>query len=239
MKSLSIVIPAFNEELRLPATLNKLQAGIEAQRFEFDIQEVIVVDDGSVDKTASVVQEFSKRWNNLKFISFPINRGKGAAVHEGLKAATCPWVLVADADMATPWDEMNKFSPMSESYDLIMGSRALPESQIEIRQHLVRQTMGKSFNKLLRALVRLPYNDTQCGFKLIRNDESFRQQILPRLQVERFAWDVELLLCLQKFNKRILEFPVLWRHQEASRVRIFRDSFEMLFTVLKLRFRGL
>lgn len=235
MASLSIVIPAYNEEGRLPQTLQKLEADILAGLYKYDVKEVIVVNDGSTDRTAQVLAE--NPWVLLKTFHLSRNQGKGAAVHRGLAQAKSSWVLVADADMATPWEEMNKFVAVADNYDLVMGSRALPESRVEVRQHFIRQSMGKTFNRLLRALVGLPYKDTQCGFKLLRNDRDLQERILPRLQVQRFAWDVELILALQRFNKRIVEFPVIWRHQEASHVRIVRDSLEMLFSVLKIRFR--
>ena len=237
MNTLSIVIPAYNEEQRLPKTLQTLKAMSEAGVFEFAIEEVIVVDDGSVDGTVAWSNEFAKSWSKLKTVSLSQNRGKGAAVRKGFEEARGQWILVADADMATPWDEMNKFKAGESSEDLFMGSRALAESDIVVRQHWLRQNMGKTFNKILKGLVGLPYKDTQCGFKMVRNDSVFRQQILKKLTVDRFAWDVELILAEQKFKRRIVEIPIRWSHQEASRVHIIRDSLEMFFTVLKLRFR--
>ena len=237
METLSVVIPAYNEEARLPNTLQTLKEMDGAGLLNFIIEEVIVVDDGSGDNTVGWCESFAKSWNKLKVVRLPQNRGKGAAVHEGFAEAQAKWVLVADADMATPWDEMNKFVSQLEDYDLFMGSRALAESNIVVRQHWLRQNMGKTFNKILKGLVGLPYKDTQCGFKMVRNNEVFRQQILKRLTVDRFAWDVELIIAEQKYKGRILEVPVRWSHQEASRVHIVRDSLEMFFTVLKLRFR--
>ena len=237
METLSVVIPAYNEEARLPNTLQTLKEMDGAGLLNFIIEEVLVVDDGSGDNTVGWCEGFAKSWNKLKVVRLPQNRGKGAAVHKGFAEAQGKWVLVADADMATPWDEMNKFVSQLENYDLFMGSRALAESNIIVRQHWLRQNMGKTFNKILKGLVGLPYKDTQCGFKMVRNNEVFRQQILKRLTVDRFAWDVELIIAEQKYKGRILEVPVRWSHQEASRVHIVRDSLEMFFTVLKLRFR--
>lgn len=237
METLSIVIPAYNEEQRLPKTLKTLKEMSDAGVFQFAIEEVIVVDDGSVDGTVAWSENFAKSWKKLKTVSLPQNRGKGAAVRKGFEEAHANWILVADADMATPWDEMNKFKAGEQSEDLFMGSRALAESDIVVRQHWLRQNMGKTFNKILKSLVGLPYKDTQCGFKMVRNDSVFRQQILKKLTVDRFAWDVELILAEQKYKRHIVEIPIRWSHQEASRVHIIRDSLEMFFTVLKLRFR--
>ena len=238
-RTLSLVIPAFNEESRLPRTLAALRIFATSGLTGFQITQVLIVDDGSKDRTVLTVQEFARDWSFLSCLSLPQNLGKGGAVHAGLHAATADWILIADADMATPWEELQRFAEVCDSYDLVMGSRALKESDIQVRQHWLRQTMGRTFNKLLRAIVRLPYKDTQCGFKLIRNTPQFRSVILPHLQVQRFAWDVELLLFYRKYNMRVLETPVRWSHQEASRVRMVRDSLEMLYRVLLLRARGL
>lgn len=237
IKTLSIVIPAYNEESRLPKTLKVLRQFHDENLLLWNLREVLVCNDGSLDGTADFVQQFAKEWPLLKLINLNPNQGKGAAVRRGMTEAQAEWVLIADADMATPWNEMNKFAKLSENFDLIMGSRALPQSEIKVRQHWLRQNMGKTFNRILKSLVHLPYQDTQCGFKLVRNEESFRQKILSQLKVNRFAWDVELILQMQKNKKSILEVAVSWSHQEASHVRIFKDSLEMFFTVIKLRFQ--
>lgn len=235
MSRLTIVIPAYNEMHRLPQTLQTLQSMHQQGHIEFPLHEVIVVNDGSSDETASVAQKHADLWPLLKLESLEQNRGKGAAVYTGMRKAQGEWILVADADMATPWGEINHFHKLSPSYDLIMGSRALRTSQIAVRQHWVRQTMGKCFNKIIRSLVGIPFRDTQCGFKLLRNDEHFRQRILPHLKVEKFAWDVELILWMQRERRRLLEHPVRWEHKEASHVHIFKDSIEMLKTVWQMR----
>lgn len=237
MIDLSVVIPAFNEQSRLPRTLRELQSFIDASAFPVNLSEVIVVDDGSSDATKEIVESLQLEWPLLQLISLKINEGKGAAVRQGIARAKSAWILVADADMSTPWTELPKLlSVINEQY-LIMGSRGLPTSQIEIRQHWLRQTMGKIFNWILRKSVRLPFKDTQCGFKLIRNDIFFRLHILPRLQVQRFSWDVELILWLLFYQKGIQEIPVRWSHQDQSRVRKFRDSIEMLVAVWLLKRR--
>ncbi|UXR63298.1 glycosyltransferase family 2 protein [Bdellovibrio bacteriovorus] len=237
MTDVSIVIPAYNEALRLPETLQVLKELCTEDVLSVSITEVLVVDDGSMDNTRQVVEQFAQEWSLLKVFGFSENRGKGAAVKKGLIEARSSWVLVADADMATPWEELRKLQTFMDQADLIMGSRALPQSQIEVRQHWIRQTMGKTFNKILRLFVGLPYKDTQCGFKLVHNDEVFRQKILPQLSVERFAWDVELILYMERYRKKVLEVPIRWQHRDSSRVHIVRDSLEMLFAVRKMRRR--
>lgn len=239
MISISVVIPAYNEEHRLPETLKVLRQFVSLKQAAWSVQEIFVVNDGSTDKTATLIEEMQKEWPLLQLLSFPLNKGKGAAVHLGMQKSSASWILIADADMATPWEELNKFAALSNEIDadLIMGSRALPQSDIVIRQHWIRQSMGKTFNKILKFVIGLPFHDTQCGFKLLKNDSFFRSKILPLLRVERFSWDVELILFLLKYKKRILEVPIRWEHKEESHVHIVRDSFEMLFTVLKLKKR--
>lgn len=237
MIDLSVVIPAFNEESRLPRTLQELAKLIAARVLQANVTEVIVVDDGSIDATKEIVESLRGEWPLLQLISSNTNEGKGAAVRKGMIRARSSWVLVADADMSTPWTELPKLLALIKEQYLIMGSRGLPSSQIEVRQHWLRQTMGKIFNWILRKAVGLPFKDTQCGFKLIRNDIFFRSNILPRLQVQRFSWDVELILWLLRFQKVVQEFPVRWSHQDQSRVRMFRDSLEMLVAVWLLKRR--
>jgi len=237
MIAISVVIPAYNEEHRLPATLDELRRFMAQPSSAWKIAEVIVVNDGSSDATVACVEERQKTWRELHLLSLPQNQGKGAAVHAGFRAATQPWILMADADMATPWEELKKLVAASTDADLVMGSRALPQSEIVVRQHWLRQSMGKTFNRILRALVGLPFRDTQCGFKLIHNGDFFRAHILPRLQVQRFSWDVELVILLMHAHKKIFEVPVRWHHREESHVHIVRDSLEMLWSVWKLKWR--
>lgn len=234
MLSIAVVIPAYNEEKRLPQTLQALK---HLNINDVEVSEVYVIDDGSIDGTSSVVRGFQKDWDSLKLVTLSKNRGKGAAVHEGMRQAKAPWILVADADMATPWEELEKLLAKMSLQSVIMGSRGLPESEIKIRQHWVRQGMGRIFNKILRVLNGLPYKDTQCGFKLVKNDLFFRESILPYLQVQRFAWDVEMILFFQKYQKAVIEVPIRWEHKEQSRVHLVRDSVEMFLAVMKLKWR--
>lgn len=237
MLKVSVVIPAYNEEDRLPGTLQRLRELSDRGELKAEICEVLVIDDGSRDRTREVVESGRDQWPLLRLCSLQENRGKGAAVKRGLIEARGDWILVADADMATPWEELNKLLVYSDSADLIMGSRALADSLIEVRQHWIRQTMGKIFNRIMRFFIGLPYKDTQCGFKLVRNEEVFRTKILPLLSVERFAWDVELILFMEKFRLRVREVPIRWQHKESSRVRIVHDSIEMLFAIRQMRRR--
>jgi dolichyl-phosphate beta-glucosyltransferase len=241
---LSIVIPAFNEEMRLPHTLETLGALIARSDLRMGPHalvasevEVIVVDDGSSDRTAQVAKELGRRFPVFKVISFAANRGKGAAVRQGLLEASAPWILFADADMSTPWTELGKLAERQSalSLDIAIASRALPESEVRVHQSFSRERMGKTFNWIIRQLTRLPFPDTQCGFKLFHREKIAK--ILPYLQIDRFAWDVELLLLASRRGLKIGDVAVRWDHKEASRVRPIFDSMEMLISVIKMRLR--
>lgn len=238
--TLSIVIPAFNEQSRLPKTLESLksQAGDFARDRGLQIIEIWVVDDGSTDGTGDCVQKMAAGWPELRILTLKVNQGKGAAVREGFLQAHGKWILLADADMSTPWSEIEKlFSKAQiENADLVIGSRALPQSEIRIRQSWLREHLGKTFNFILRLLTGVHFRDTQCGFKLVRNTAQ-SQKIFRDLVIRRFAFDVELVLKMLAENLRVCEVAVVWEHKEESRVHPIKDGFEMLFSVLGLRLR--
>ncbi len=238
MPSLSIVIPAYNEESRLPRTFDLLKQGMEAGVFaEFDLAEVLIVDDGSRDHTQAVCEQHRAILPQLKCIPVSPNQGKGNAIHVGIKASVGEWILIADADTATPWDQFLKLSKQAiqNQSAIAIGSRDLPESDVRTKQSWIREHMGKTFNAIVRLITGLPFHDTQCGFKLIEKNKV--ASFLSLLIVKRFAWDVEFLMFARKNNLKITEVPVTWEHQEASRVHPIKDAFEMLCRVIEMRIR--
>lgn len=238
MQSLSIIIPAYNEEARLPRTFQLLQQGIESGIFAgYELKEILIIDDGSKDGTSSVTNSHISILPQLKCISVTPNQGKGNAIHVGMKSAQGDWILIADADTATPWDQFLKLSMRvkRDQTSIAIGSRDLPESDVRTQQSWMREHMGKTFNMIVRFITGLPYRDTQCGFKLIERKQI--QSFIQLLQVKRFAWDVELLMFAKKNKVSISEVPVAWEHQEASRVHPIRDAFEMLCRVIEMRIR--
>ncbi len=211
---LSVVIPAFNEEARLPASLEALAAFLSGRPEPLSV-EVIVVDDGSTDRTAAGAAETGRRWGlDLRVLTHERNRGKGAAVRSGALAAQGHRILVSDADFSTPIGEWEKLA--ATEAPVAIGSRAVDESLVKEQQPFYRVAMGKLFNRLVRLLAVPGIHDTQCGFKLFSHDAA--RAIFSRTTVDRFAWDVEALLLARKLGYAIAEVPVLWFNSSDSRV---------------------
>jgi len=230
---LSVVIPAFNEQDRLPASLERIDAYLRTQRID---AEILVVDDGSTDRTAALADEFLKRRRG-RIISLAENRGKGAAVRRGVLESQGRWVLMTDADLSAPIEEHLKLAAMArdDDVDIVIASRGLKDSRIEVRQAWVRQSMGTTFNALMRGMTGLPFRDTQCGFKLMD-----RTRVIPlfeKMVVDGFAFDVELLYLAVRFGLTVREIPVVWRNEPNSRVNMFIDPINMLWDVARVRWR--
>jgi dolichyl-phosphate beta-glucosyltransferase len=231
IQSISVVIPAFNEERRILPTLRMIDDYLRdnARRYE-----IIVVDDGSSDNTLEVVRGESERVKHIRLISNEINRGKGFSVRRGVLSARHDLVLISDADLSTPIEEVAKFLPWVEKgYDVVIGSRALRESDIIRKQPWYRQTMGKTFNVLVRTIVLGGFRDTQCGFKMF--GAAAGKKVFESLKTERFAFDVEALLRAKKIGYRIKEVPVRWVNSPQSRVRVLRDSVRMFLDLVCIR----
>jgi dolichyl-phosphate beta-glucosyltransferase len=228
---LSIVIPAFNEEGRLPATLARIAAYV-AGRPELVPAEVIVVDDGSADGTASVAGRVPVPVGlSFRTVRLGRNRGKGAAVKAGLEASTGAWVLISDADLATPIEELGTL--MASSAAVVVGSRGVKRELIVRRQPLPRETLGRLFNVGLHVLGLTALRDTQCGFKLLEG--RLARRLAAELRLDGFAFDVELLARARRHGATIAEVPVRWYHVESSRVRPLRHGVQMLRDALRIR----
>lgn len=230
----SIVIAAYNEEHRLPATL----AGIDAYRRAAGLKaEIVVVDDGSTDGTAALVRVTSETMPGLKLISYPANRGKGYALRQGVMSSRGAEVLVTDADLSTPIEELERLrlqlSP--EGHHIAIGSRALAASEIVEAQPGWRRGMGQIFNRVVRLLVIDDFHDTQCGFKLFAGDVA--RNLFRQARVDRFAYDVEILALAKHLGYRTVEVPVQWKNSPASKVRPLIDSLQMLADLLQIRTR--
>jgi len=218
LKSLTIVIPAYNEQNRLPATLRTVLAYLDGQKVES--AEVVVVNDGSRDGTAQVALDAAKADPRVRLVENPGNRGKGYAVRHGLQEAKGDWVLFTDADLSAPIDELGKLASAVESQDAdgAIGSRALDRSLIGVHQPPFREMSGRFFNLVMRMITGLPYRDTQCGFKLLSAKAA--ALLASKQQIEGFGFDVELLYIAKKHGLRILEVPVRWNNVEGTKVSL-------------------
>jgi glycosyltransferase involved in cell wall biosynthesis len=231
---LSIVIPAYNEELRLPTTLERVAVYLKNCGRE---AEVLVVDDGSKDRTAAVAESFQSRIPALRVVSNGVNRGKGYSVRHGVQEARGRVVLFTDADLSAPIEEACKLIEALEKYDLAIGSRAIDRSLITVHESRFREFAGIIFNKLVRLILWLPFVDTQCGFKAFRRGRCaivFEQQT-----IERFGFDPELLYLARHHGLSAVEIPVRWGHSPATKVSMLRDSLQMFLDVFKIRCNSL
>ena len=230
---LSVVVPAYNEAGRLPDSLRRMREYLDAAGEEY---EVIVVDDGSADDTYASSAACAATWPQLSVIRFPRNRGKGAAVREGMLAARGEHRLFSDADLSTPLDELPKLrAALAGDVQVAIASRALAESQIDVHQERRRELMGRTYNRLLQLLVLPGIHDSQCGFKVFTAQAAMA--CFGPLRTMRFGFDAEVLLRARGFGWRIAEVPVRWRHVEASRVNSVRDASRMLYDMILLRVR--
>jgi glycosyltransferase involved in cell wall biosynthesis len=231
---LSIVIPAFNEELRLPETLSRIASYVRASKRE---TELIVVDDGSTDRTADVANSFRGEIHYLRVVANKQNRGKGFSVRHGMMEANGRIVLFTDADLSAPIEEADKLLAALADHDVAIGSRALNRSLISVRQSVFREYAGMIFNFIVRAILRLPFVDTQCGFKAFRSEPC--RVIFQQQRVERFGFDPELLYLARHHGLRSVEIPVRWGHSPATKVSMWRDSIQMFLDVFIIRWNAL
>jgi dolichyl-phosphate beta-glucosyltransferase len=215
-RSISIVIPAFNEQVRLPDTLRRVERYLQETDWAF--HEILVVDDGSTDGTDDAASVFAVANPNIRVLRNPGNRGKGYSVRHGMLEARGEWRLFSDADLSTPIEELEKLwrAVSQGKNEIAIGSRALDRSLIGVHQPGYRESMGRVFNAFMRAATGLPISDTQCGFKLFRGDVA--QEVFSRQILERFGFDAEVLYIASRRNYRIAEVPVRWNHVEGSKV---------------------
>ncbi len=239
MVEFSVIIPALDEEKRIARAIEETRRVFSAFNQPF---EIIVVDDGSSDKTADIVENFINNssyssssgltgGSGIILVRHRCNKGKGAAVKTGTAAAQGEWILFLDSDLATHPSEFGKFLPYLSDYDVLIASRRVAGAKIAERQPLYRTWLGRLFNLCVRLYFGLPYHDTQCGFK------AFRRKALPLiadLSIDGWAFDVELLYRAEKSGLRIKEIPVVWRHGAASHVRL-RHAWRILSDLRRIK----
>jgi dolichyl-phosphate beta-glucosyltransferase len=230
---LSIVIPCYNEQDRLPSTLDAVRAYMSKRGERY---ELILSDDGSTDRTREVIEGAMQGADNVHSVRLPENRGKGRALAEGVKVSTGDRVLLTDADLSTPIEELPKLeAQLDQGAGVAIASRALPGSEIVIHQPIYRVLMGKVFNLIVQALLLPGLWDTQCGFKLFRGD--LAREVFAEMRTDGFGYDPEALYRAKKRGEKIAEVPVVWRHSAPTKVAPVRHSLDMFRDVVRTRVR--
>ncbi len=231
----SIVIPAFNEQARIGATLERVMECVKTRGWA---AEVLVVNDGSRDKTAALVQAAAHRYPNLRLIENTCNRGKGYSVRNGILQARGAVVMFTDADLSAPIEEAELlFAAIEKGADVAIGSRWLDRSRQTLQQPLYRRFFGRCFNGLTRLVMNLPVADTQCGFKAFRREAA--QTIFLRQRIERWGFDPEILYIALRMGMNVREVAVTWGHDDRSRISYLKDGLRMIQDLLLVRFYSL
>ena len=237
MASISIVIPAYNEERRLAGSLEAVLRYLAGR--PFDAREALVVDDGSTDGTVAVVERFQAAHPEVRLLRNPGNRGKGYSVRHGMLEASGDWILFTDADLSAPIEELDQLleACARQQAAVAFGSRALDRSLIGVHQSRFRENAGRIFNLFVRLIAGLPFQDTQCGFKLFERRAA--REIFRRQRIDRFGFDAEVLYLARKLGFRAVEVPVRWSHSEGTKVSMLRDSLNMFLDLARIRWNDL
>lgn len=229
-QNISIIIPAYNEELRLQKSLEKIYSFFHNTDFKY---EVIVISDGSTDKTVKAARDKKHLFENMYIIEKQFNRGKGHAVKLGMLKAKGDYVCFTDADLSTPISDINKLvNKLKDGHDIVIGSRKIVGDREVLKQKWYRRIMGDIFNKIICNFITSDFKDTQCGFKIFTKEAS--EKIANELFTSGFGFDVELLLLARIFNFKVAEIPVNWSDDQDSRVSPIKDSLKMLREVLRI-----
>lgn len=228
---ISVIIPTYNEESRIGESLSKITNYMENQGHRY---EIILVDDGSCDNTVDAVKIFSAKNRDMRLIQNERNVGKGYSVKKGVLDANGEYILFSDADLSTPIEEIEKLLKyLEEGYEVTIGSRDLPDSDVRLRQPFYREFSGKIFNLIARSITLLGIRDTQCGFKCFKKDAA--KTIFSRQRLDGFSFDVEILYIAKKMRYKIKEVPVVWINSNPSSVSLSKDSIQMFIDLLKIR----
>lgn len=227
---ITVVIPAYNEAARLGSTLERAVEYLSQRSLSY---ELLVVDDGSRDRTIEVAEAFADR--GVRVIPHARNRGKGAAIKTGVLASRGAQVLLSDADASTPIEELEKLERWLPEAPVVLGSRAVAGADVRRHQPFYRELMGKTFNRIIRLVGVRGLNDTQCGFKLLEGGVA--REIGAELTVDGFAYDVELVWLARRRGYRVVEVGVIWVDSPDSRVDPIRSSIAMLRDVVRMRVR--
>lgn len=235
---LSIVVPAYNEEARLPRTLTRIRDYFASRGTDPNQLEILIVDDGSKDGTVQVAEKWAREWPSVRVISNGDNRGKGYSVRHGMLEARGRIALFTDADLSSPIEESEKLlEAIRNGNEVAIGSRALDRSLITTHQSRLRELAGMIFNGFVKMFVGLPFSDTQCGFKAFVREPS--RIVFEQQRIERFGFDPEILFLAKHHGLRTAEVGVHWAHDPATKVNMFRDSLMMFFDLAIIRWNWL
>jgi glycosyltransferase involved in cell wall biosynthesis len=236
--ALSIIIPAYNEERRLPRSLAQIRDYLASRHTTPGQVEIIVVDDGSKDRTAAIAQEWARELPLLRLVSNGENHGKGFAVRKGMLEARGRVALFTDADLSAPIEEADKLlAAIKAGNDVAIGSRAMNRALIFGRQSRLREMAGMIFNAFVRLFTGLPFQDTQCGFKAFVRERS--RIVFEQQRIEGFGFDPEVLFLAKRHGLRSVEIPVRWAHDPATKVHVIRDGLKMFLDLVYIRWNWL
>jgi dolichyl-phosphate beta-glucosyltransferase len=230
---LSVVIPAYNEEANLSLTLEDIIEFLKSKDYTY---EVIVVDDGSADRTYEIASSFGKLFQNFTLLKNHVNRGKGYSVKRGVLAAKGEFILFMDADNSTRINQLEKFiTTINDGYDVAIGSRRIPGAIIEIKQPLTRIILGNIYILLSKLILGTRVKDYNCGFKLFKKDVA--GFLFSRITQDDWSFDSELIYLVSKYKYKIKEVPVRWEDKRTSKVKPFRDGIKSFWSILKIKFQ--
>jgi dolichyl-phosphate beta-glucosyltransferase len=226
---LTVVVPTYNEESRIPGTLAEMLRFIAAKPYRC---EILICDDGSLDGTVELARSMLGEGPH-RVLTNPVNRGKGSAVRRGMLEGRGRFLLFSDADLSTPIEETDRFLDLLRNgHDVVIGSRALAGARLEVRQEFYREWMGKVFNRIARLLTFHGISDSQCGFKAFRREAA--RDLFSRQRIDGFSFDAEILFLAQRRSYRIKELAVTWRHSPATRVSLCADPFKMFLDLVRI-----
>ncbi len=227
-------MPAYNEQDRIGPSLERINEYFSYQSYSW---KVVVVSDGCKDMTNDIVRSFAVSHPGFFLLESNPNRGKGFVVRKGMLEVEADWLLFSDADLAAPIEEVEMLiQAVKDGIPIAIGSRPLKESSLEIRQPWYREAAGRSFNLMVQLFAVRGIKDTQCGFKLFRNDVA--KDVFKRSKLTGYGFDFESLMIARDLGYEIAEVPIRWSHQEGSKVNMLRDGAKMLTELVKLRLQG-
>ncbi|TSC92172.1 MAG: putative glycosyltransferase [Candidatus Berkelbacteria bacterium Licking1014_96] len=229
---LSVILPAYNEEARILPSLRRRHEYLEKQNYDY---ELIVVNDGSTDRTRKIVEQAIRDWPRFKLIDNKINKGKGGVVKQGMLAAQGEWRLFMDVDESVPINEIERFWPHIKNYEVIIGSRYIEGGKITKKQPLLRRIISRGGNLLTQTFVAWGIKDTQCGFKMFT--EHAAKEIFPLQTMERWSFDMELIAIAKKHGYKIKEVPVIWEEEAGSKVQAAKAALRSLRDVFVIWWR--